>query len=74
MKFYYNFKDFKSFCHDDKHKVSFAVFASNLDLISVIVKSANENDLSEATLVGIFLKYSLAIRLKIGNRSIFYFQ
>jgi hypothetical protein len=56
MKFYYNFKDFKSFCHDDKHKVSFAVFASNLDLISVIVKSANENDLSEATIIGIMLK------------------
>jgi hypothetical protein len=56
MKFYYNFKDFKRFCHDDKQKVSFAVFGSNLDLLSVIVNLANENDLSEATLVGIMLK------------------
>ena len=56
MNFYFNFKDLRSFCQDDKHKVSFAVFGSNLDLISVIVKPANENDLSEATLVGIMLK------------------
>ena len=56
MNLYFNFKDFRRFCQNDRHKFSFAVFASNLDLISVIDKPANENDLSEATLVGIMLK------------------
>ena len=63
INFNFNFKSFKRKCHDDKHIVWFAVLGSNLDLMSVIVKPANENARSGATQVVSMLKWSFAIRL-----------
>ena len=42
--FYFYFKSFKILWHDGKHIVWFAALGSNLDLMSAIVKPANEKD------------------------------